>query len=73
MTVRHKVVYSKHQLFRTPSTKGIAVIERCSRAHDSERAGADCPIVRVTTYTEGQERQVRQLSVADLAEWLKLR
>ena len=70
MTVRHRFVYAKNQPFRTPDSAGIVVIERCSRIH--EAIGAyECPAVRVTTYTEGSERDIRQLEAADLAEWLR--
>ena len=71
MVVRHKFVFSKYQAFQTPTGAGIAVIERCAREHGSGDATSDCPMARITTYTEGQERQSRHLEAADLVEWLK--
>ncbi len=71
MTVRHRFVYSKYQPFRTPTSRGITVLERCSRVHGTELGAYECPAVRITTYTEGQERRPQQMEAADLREWLK--
>ena len=71
MTVRHKFVYSKYQAFRMPVSVGITVLERCSRLHGTVDSTYECPVVRVTTYTEGQERQPQQMEAAELREWLK--
>ena len=71
MTVRHKFVYSKNQPFRTPNSKGITVLERCSRVYGTDLGAYECPVVRITTYTERQERQLRRMEAADLREWLK--
>ena len=70
MTVRHKFVYAKNQPFRTPDSGGIMVIERCSRIHETVGTH-ECPAVRITTYTEGSERNIRQLEAAEMSEWLK--
>ena len=71
MAVRHKFVYSKSQPFKTPLNTGVTIIERCSRLHGTETAVYDCPVIRVTTYIEGHERQPRQMEAAELQEWLK--
>ena len=71
MTMRHRFVYSKNQPFRTPNGRGITVLERCSRVHGTELGAYECPVVRITTYTEGRERHLRRMEAADLREWLK--
>ena len=71
MGVRHKFVYSKYQPFETPISMGITVLERCSRVHGLEHGTYECPVVRVTIFAEGQERQPRQMEAAELREWLK--
>ena len=71
MTVRHRFVYSKNQPFRTPNSKGITVLERCSKVHGTDLGAYDCPVVRITTYTEGQEKQSQQMEAVDPREWLK--
>ena len=69
--MRHRFIYSKCQPFRTPTSIGITVLERCSRVHGTGLGAQECPAVRVTTYTEGQERRSQQVEAADLREWLK--
>ena len=71
MTVRHRFIYSRCQPFRTPTSIGITVLERCSRVHGTELGAYECTAVRIMTYTEGQERQSEQMEAADLREWLK--
>ena len=48
------------------------MLERCSRIHGAEGIGTyERPVVRVTTYAEGQGRQPRMMEAAELLEWLK--
>ena len=69
--MRHRFIYSKCQPFRTPTSMGITVLERCSRVHGTGLGARECAAVRITTYTEGQERRCQQVEAADLREWLK--
>ena len=69
MTVRHKLIYSRYHSFRTPTSISITVLVRCPRVHGTEFGAHECPAVRITTYTEGRERQSEQMEAADLREW----
>ncbi|MCE2458850.1 MAG: hypothetical protein J4G14_13730 [Dehalococcoidia bacterium] len=72
MRVRHRYAFKKYHEFRTPTGKGITVLEPCVRSHETGEATGACTSVRVTTYSEGRERDQRLVDASDLAEWVKL-